>query len=106
MVARLKGSRDLRPRRKGTQRKAVGNAFGGDQNIGIDAVMLISKHFAGAAEAGLDFVGDKEDAVLVENLLHFFEVIRRRHDDATLAHYRFGNESGDIGGSGKTNDVI
>ena len=48
------------------------------------------------AESGLNFVGDKQDAVAVENLLYLFEVVRRRNDDSAFAHHRLGDERGHI----------
>src|SRR5271154_4855572 len=68
--------------------------------------MLVGKHLAGAAKAGLDFVGNEQNAVLVENLLYFFEIVWRGHDDAAFAHDRFGDEGGDIGGSGEADDIV
>src|SRR5580700_205464 len=106
MIAGLEGCSDLGPRSECAQWEAVGDAFSRDQDVGIDAVVLVTKHLAGASETRLDFVGNEQDAVLIENLLYFFEVIRRRHDDATLAHYGFRNEGGDIGGSGEADYVV
>src|SRR5580704_3622823 len=106
MVAWLEGGGDLGPRSECAQWEAVGDAFSRDQDVGIDAVVLVSKHLAGASETRLDFVSDAQDSVLIENLLYFLEVIRRRHDNAAFAHHRLGDEGGDIGGSGETDHVI
>ncbi len=106
MIAGLEGGGDFGPGGESAQREAVGDPFRGDQNVGIDAVVLVGKHLAGAAEAGLDFVGNEQDAVLVENLLHFFEVIRRRHDDPAFAHHRLGDEGGDVAGGGEADYIV
>jgi hypothetical protein len=57
-------------------------------------------------KAGLDFVGDKEDAVLVEDLLDFTEIVERRNDDSAFAHDGLGDESGDIASGGEADDVF
>ena len=102
----LIGGGDFGARGEGAQRESVGDALGGDQNVGIDAVVLDGEHLAGAGEAGLDFVGDEENAVLVENFLYFFEVVWRRDDDAAFAHDRLGDECGHVAGSGEADDVV
>ena len=55
-----------------------------------------AKRLSGAPEARLHLVGDEEDAVPVEDLLHPPEVARRGHEDAALAHHRLGDEGGDV----------
>src|SRR5580704_6142103 len=106
VIAGLEGGGDFRTGGERAQRKSVSDALGGDQNVGIDAEMLVGKHLPGASKAGLDFVGDEQNAVLIEDLLDLFEVIRWRHDDAAFAHHRLGNEGGDIGGSRETDDIV
>src|SRR5580698_5864850 len=106
MIAGLESGSDFGTRRERAQREAVGDAFGGDEDVGIDAIVLISKHFSSASKTGLNFVSDKQDAVLVENFLHFFEVIRRRHDDAAFTHHRLGDESSDVGRGCEADDVV
>src|SRR5437667_3430702 len=73
----------------------------GDQ-IRLDAEMFGSKPFAGAGEAGLHFVGDKENAVLAANVLQQPEVVARRNDEAAFAEDRFGDHGGDGFGSDGT----
>ncbi len=53
--------------------------------------MLAGEHRAGAAEAGLDFVGDEEDAVFVAEVDEHFEVVGRRCDEAAFAHHWLGD---------------
>src|SRR5207248_11522318 len=65
MVSRFVCGRDLGARGEGAEWKSVGDAFGGDENVWGDAVMLDGKHLARAGEAGLDFVGDEQNFVLV-----------------------------------------
>src|SRR5450755_1440618 len=50
--------------------------------------MFNGKHFSGAGKTRLDFVRNKWDAVAVENLLYFLEVVRGRHDDSAFSHDR------------------
>ena len=68
--------------------------------------MLDGEHFASTREARLHLVGNEENSILVENLLDFPEVVRRRHNDSALAHDRLGNECRYIVGSGKTHYII
>src|SRR5882724_1674540 len=44
-----------------------------------------------AGEAGLDFVGDEEDAVLAADFLQDREIIARRDDEATFTKNGFGD---------------
>ena len=92
MVAGFEGGGDSGPGGKGAQRETVGDALRRDKDIGIDAVMLDGKHLAGAGKAGLHLIGNKEDAVLVEDFLYLFEIVWRRTDDAAFAHDWFGDE--------------
>ena len=47
--------------------------------------MLDGKHLSGAAEAGLHFVGDEKDSVLVEYFLDLAKIVLGRNYDAALA---------------------
>jgi hypothetical protein len=49
----------------GAQWKAIGNTFGDCQDIGNDAAMLTGKHLARAPKAGLDFIQDQQNTMLV-----------------------------------------
>src|SRR5581483_1502317 len=68
--------------------------------------MLDGKHFSGAGKSGLHFVGDEQDAVLIENFLDLFEIIRRRNNDSALAHNRFRDERRHIACGSETDHVI
>ena len=48
----------------------------------------------------------KRMSVLVENFLHFFEIIWRRNNDAAFAHDRLGDECGHVAGSGEANYFV
>src|SRR5580704_10427888 len=106
MVAGFEGGGDFGACGEGAEGESVGDAFGGDQDVGHDSVVLDGKHFTGAGEAGLDFVGDEEDAVLVEDFLYLFEIVWRRTDDAAFAHDWFGDEGGYIAGGGEADYVV
>ena len=45
------------------QRHAAGDALGGGDQVGHDALVVAGEPVAGAAEAGLDLVGDEDDPV-------------------------------------------
>ena len=57
--------------------------------------MIDGEPFAGAAEAGHDFVGDHQDAVLVAELAHALHVAVGRNEDAVGADDRLKDERGD-----------
>ena len=46
------------------QWQAVGDALGGDDQVGLDALVLAGEHRAGAGEPGLHLVGDEHHVVL------------------------------------------
>src|SRR5436190_1323127 len=49
-------------------RHARGDALGGEEDIGQYAPMLGGPHPAGSTGAGLNFVGDEDDAVAIADL--------------------------------------
>ena len=102
----LIGIRNFGTRGEGAQREAVGDAFGCHQNVRNHAVVFDGKHLAGAAKTGLNLVRDKQDAVLIEDLLYFFEIIWWRHEDSAFAHDRLGYECGNISGSGEADHIV
>src|SRR5208283_4245275 len=101
VIARLKGRSDFVAGGEGRERESVGNTFGRDQDVRLDAEVLDGEHFAGAAEAGLHFIADEEDAVAVENLFYLAEVVGRRNDNASLAHHGLGDERPHVAGGGE-----
>src|ERR1700686_545634 len=76
--------------------EAVAEGFCGNDEIGLDAVTLAGEHGTRASEAGLDFVGDEQDAVLVAEIDQDLEVIWRWRDEAAFAEYWFGNHGGNF----------
>src|SRR5580700_11256251 len=105
MVAGFEGGGNFGAGGEGAQGESVGDALGGDQDVGDDSVVLDGEHFAGAGEGGLDFVGDEEDVVLVEDFLYLFEIVWRRNDDAAFAHDWLGDERGYVAGGGETDYI-
>ena len=57
------GVHDLGAAGDGGERQAAGDALGGDDEVGHDALVLAGEHGAGAGEPGLHLVGDEDDAV-------------------------------------------
>src|SRR5579864_7317159 len=106
MISGLVGCSDLWTGGERAERKAVGDAFGGDQNIGVDSEVLDGKHLPGATEAGLHFVSNKENSVLVENFFDLTEIVFRRNNDAALTQHRFGDERRHVAGCFKANHVL
>ena len=62
--------------------------------IGLHAIVFEREQLAGPAEAGNDFIGHKQHFVLVTDFANTREVVIRRHDNATGALHRLGNEHG------------
>ena len=58
---------------------------------------------AGAAEAGLHFVGDAETTELARDRVGFFQVIAGAMSGAAHALHRLGNECRDLAGRRETN---
>ncbi len=56
--------------------------------------MLHGEQLSGAAEAGLHFIGDQQDAVLIANGAQRLDEVRRRHIEATLALHRLEDDGG------------
>ena len=55
---------------------------------------LIGEQFAGAADAGLHFVEDQQQAALVAELAQRSQKFRRHHAHAALAHHRLDDDAG------------
>ena len=106
MIAGFIRSSNFRARGECAQRKTIRNALRGHQNVGFDAVVFDGKHLSRAGKAGLDFVRNKEDAMAVENFLHFREVIGRRDNDSAFAHDRFRDECSHIVRGGEPDHVF
>src|SRR5260370_17503651 len=61
--------------------------------------MLRSKPFSGAADSGLDFIGDENNAVLAADVVEIAKEVPRRHDKTTFAKHGLGNHRRDRLGS-------
>lgn len=92
------------------ERHAVGKALGGGENVRFDATVFQRKQLAGTGKAGLHFVGDQQNAVLVAQGAQRFQVIRRGDVEAAFALYRLDHDGrravrGDIGFEQRANGV-
>ena len=67
-AAGVDGVHQLGPAGDGGERQAAGDALGGRDEVGDDALVVAGEPVTGAAEAGLDLVGDEDDAVLAAPL--------------------------------------
>src|SRR5260370_19769054 len=95
----LEAGGDFRTRKCSSHRHSVGQPFGGSDDIRRDLPLLDSKPaFAGAAPAGLYFVGDKEAAVVLHNFEDDLEELFRRSDKAAYALNRLSSEGGNLPG--------
>lgn len=77
---------------------AGGDAFGDADDVGLDAGVLDGPPLAGAADAGLDLVGDEEDSVLVADAADLLEEVGRSDDVAAFALDGFEDDGGDLFG--------
>ncbi|MNY02105.1 hypothetical protein D3C86_1346640 [compost metagenome] len=63
--------------------------LGHDDQVRLDPGVLEGEHFAGAAETGLHFVEDQQDAVLARHLADRPQPAGRGAVDSALALHRF-----------------
>jgi hypothetical protein len=73
-----------------------GSPLGERRQVGLEAVVIHRPHPAGAAEAGLDLVGDEEDAVLPAELEEHLDVGGRSDDEAALSQHQLHHHTGDL----------
>ena len=84
----------------------VADALGEGDHVGHDVVRLIAPEvLAGATPPRLHLVGDEEDPVLVEHVLHRPEEPVGRHGEPADALDRLGDHAGDVAGGGRGDDV-
>jgi len=57
--------------------------------------MLRSEPFSGAADPGLNFIDDENNAVLAADVVKDAEVVLRGHDKSAFAKHRLGNHRRD-----------
>ncbi|EGJ74420.1 putative 4-aminobutyrate transaminase [Streptomyces sp. Tu6071] len=95
-AAGVRGVHDLgAPCHRG-EREAAGDALGGRDQVGDDALVLAREPLARTAEAGLDLVGDEDDAVLCRELAQRRQEALRRLDEAALAEHGLDDDGGDV----------
>src|SRR6478735_616136 len=75
---------DIGAPRDRSERQSAGQSLRQRHHIGFDARMLHSEHFSGAGEAGLNLVGDQQDAVLVAERAQAAEKIEWRDVEPAL----------------------
>ena len=85
---------DLRLADHGREREPAGDRLRHRHEIRLDAVMLDAPHAPRAAEPRLHLVDDEHDAVLVTDLPHALNELRRRDDEAALAEDRLHHDRG------------
>lgn len=67
-----------------------------DDHVGLDALMIAGEHLAGAAEARLHLVGDKEHIVLFAQRRGLLEIAIAGDDDAGLALDRLDHKGAHV----------
>ena len=77
---------------------AAGERLGEGGDVGQDAVMLVGEQLAGAAQAGLNLVGDEQRAGGVGEVARGLEKLARDGTDAALALNGLDEDGADFGG--------
>ena len=95
------GVGDFGPRDGQADGRAVAQAFGAGDDVGLHAPLLDAEPFAaGAAPAGLHFVADEHAAIFLDDVGDDREIFLGRRDEAADALNRLGDEAGDAAGGG------
>jgi len=99
------GVHDVGPADAGGYGEARGEGLAKADDVRGDAEVVAGEEFAGAVEAGEDFVGDEEDFFLVADAAEHREEVARRGDDAApaldgldedAADFALGDGAGDL----------
>ena len=80
------------------ERHAGRDAFGDADDVGLDAGVLDGPPLSGSADAGLDLVGDEQDAVPVADAADLLEEVVGRDDVAAFALDGLEDDGGDFFG--------
>src|ERR1700677_2607226 len=86
------GIHDLSAAGDSGQGQATSQRLGSDNDVGLDAEMSTGEEFSGAAEAGLYFVGNKDDATIATDLRQSRQKASGRHDKSTFTQYRLDDD--------------
>src|SRR5699024_1861755 len=81
------------------QRQPTGDALGRGDEIGDDALPFGGEHLPGAGEAGLDLVGDEDDALLAGVVDQRRQEALGRNNEAALALDGLDDDRGDVFGA-------
>ena len=84
----------------GGQRVAAGQPLGGDQHVRLNVEMLVAPEPPGAPVAGLDFIGDQQDAVLVAALAQALHEALGGGVVAVFPLHRLDDHGGGVRGRG------
>ena len=91
----------------GGERGAVADAFGHDDDVGLDALGLEAPEgLAGAAEARLDLVGDADTTGGAHVFVNFLQVAVGKDDGPAHALDGFSDETGDLARAGEADQLL
>ena len=91
-AARPRSIHDLRAAGDRRQRHAAAERLRSEDQIGLDAEMSAGKQLPGAAEAGLYFISNKDDAALAADLRQRRQKSGRRHDKPAFPKHRLNHD--------------
>src|SRR6185437_11376516 len=80
--------------------EAAGQRLADNEHVGVNSLAHVGKELAGAAEAGLDFVGHEEHPVAAANVRGFAQIAGGRENNASLALDGLDQEGTGVGGDG------
>lgn len=91
----------------GGERGTVANTLGHDDDVGLDALGLESpESLTGAAEAGLDFVGNADAARRTDVFINFLQVAIGKHDGSAHALDGFGDKARNFSWAGEADQLL
>ena len=80
----------------GADRHAGSQSLRGEEDVGLDALVLAGPHLSGAPDAALHLVRHQQDAVPVAERAQVAQPSRRRDDVAAFSLNRLDEDGGDV----------
>ncbi|MBT9162919.1 MAG: hypothetical protein DDT27_01484 [Dehalococcoidia bacterium] len=102
MFPGLEHTHHLRIRQNGRYRiKSSRQGFADEGEVGLNAIMLLRQQFAGAAQAGLNFIQYQHNIMFFANGFCLFEITGGGDDHAGFTLDRLHQKADGVGGNGR-----